>query len=387
MLLLILSNICFALISIESPIRGLLLLAPLLIGINYLLGNRRNKVIYFITLVINFIISYKISKYIVTNFVTLAYLNEHIVYLHNSSEILDNIIYFIKDMIYGVSNINSLAEKRLIDSNLKYIFAYGISLCVIMAYIFFTVKSIFNCFKVCNGYKDKNIYIMMSIGFIINLLVIICLSPDRFAAARHLMWVIFIIKFLIFSELFNYIMCNISIRKNTNFDKNIQIILFVVIAILCSSWISILAKYRLKNINTEINNIIGITAIKDIEYVANKYKINNVYGGLYDGTFLHSMMHLNTYSSIAYYAPLALENSTKRFIPSPYLSRSSIFCHKKVDNVIYYLINKNEIDNEIKFLLLQKFNSFEAKSGEGYSIWIGNPIWKTPEYCKNIKVK
>lgn len=384
LLLLILSNICFSLISIESPIRGLLLLVPLLIGINYLLGHRKNKFIYFVTFVINFIISYKISKYIVTNFVTLAYLNEHIVYLHNSSEILDNIIYFIKDMINGVSNINLLAGKKLVDSNFKYIFAYGISLCVIITYTFFAVNSIFNLFKAHKEYKNKNIYIISSIGFLINLFIITCLSPDKFAAARHLMWVIFVIKFLIFSELFNYIKYTVNIRKNTNLNTSIKIILFVVIAIICSSWLSILAKYSLKNINTEINNVISITAIKDIEYVSSKYKINNVYGGLYNETFLHSMMHLNTYSSVAYYAPLFLENSTKKFIPFQWLSKLSIFCHKNTENVIYYLINKNEVDNEIKNLLLQNFNNFEAKVGDDYSIWVGNPVWEIPEYCKNI---
>lgn len=49
------------------------------------------------------------------------------------------------------------------------------------------------------GYKSKNICIVVAIPFIVNLFTIICLCADKFTSLIHIIFIIVIIKFNVFS--------------------------------------------------------------------------------------------------------------------------------------------------------------------------------------------
>jgi hypothetical protein len=356
--------VCLFAMSSEAPIRGLLVLAPVLISL-VLMADLKPMILTMFPMGLVFILAYFVNKSLIrfrpissNYFNTLAF--------KSSNEILDNLIKTSRETLGGISSLNIISGETL---SVLGFFVLATGLLLISGYLSFVFFGMLNAIKIAaiklenssrlqkitNGDGACLVQLTAVLGVIVGSLAVATLNPD---SSRHYLWAIFLAKLFVFKWLHDI---------TSRFVPGKLAAIFVLASgFLMSSWFACLVKF-----NWDPDGAIkyrNITeAIQDIREISEKTGITNIYGEDF-----WRMMPLNTLVDNVNAQALSLSGGELH--SSSWLTRPSWACVE--GDVLYYLKN-GSVDEAIKERLIDAGGS-QVKEGIGYSLWMGHQVWRPP---------
>ncbi|MDD2845891.1 MAG: hypothetical protein PHT57_13165 [Rhodoferax sp.] len=353
---------CLFLISAEAPMRGLLVLVPILI----LLGFGADFGVFlvvFLTAGLTFSLSYLVNKLIIYKHpIAINYFNT--LTFKSSDEFINNIINTTRELIGSISSINMVSGNKI---SLLGFFVFSFGFLLIIVYIGLVFSGIFNISefmrrKIINIKNSENflatdnlcfVYFVAVTGVVVGEFSVAALNPD---SARHYLWAVFLLKLIILKLLYDVISKKISNKKSA---------VFVLVAgFLMSFWFAELVKQKwntdkavkYENLSEEIHKIRSISEISGI---------NKIYGEDF-----WRMMPLNTLIDGINAQTLVIFGG--EIYSAPWLSRPSWSCAKS--DVLYYL-KDGSVDKMVKERLVD-VGGVKMHDGMRYSIWKGPKVWE-----------
>ena len=360
------AGICLFVMSVESPIRGLLVLVPLLLAVLVMTGWQQTKKVAAFTGLF-FLVAYFCNKKLVRlRPISADYL--HMLTFKSTSDILDNLARTSKETLGGMSSLYVIAGDKL---SIAGFIVLGAGLLALVWYFIFFLTGTVHAARLVEGKTSASsrfdryagnesegsrlVRLTSVFGLILGALAVAALNPD---SSRHYLWCIFLAKLFLLLWTFNFIAKYLGDAKST--------LLLVVLTLFASTWFAYLEKSRwhptavIKSRNfTE-----AVTSLAEISVTTG---IGNVYGEDF-----WRMMPLNTLIDHINAQPLLLADGQVR--PDFWLTAPSGYCPK--GEVLYYL-KEGEIDREIKTKLIG-IGGQQMKAGAGYTIWKGPRIWQMP---------
>lgn len=354
--------ICLFIMSSEAPIRGMLVIVPILI-ITLLTTNRRTFCRVIFTMTMAFAMAFLVNK-VLLYFHPVAFDILKSITFKTSNEILKNLSKTTEETIYCISNINLLAGKHLrpvsfiiylsgiffVIANISFIFTWMLKAMSI------SLKKLSCAENLEYSLPTKNfdfISLTASLGVISGALAVSSLNPD---SSRHYLWAITLVKFCLFIFLYD-----IMLRL---FKKNIAIVIIIVTSLLPSSWLATLSVYNW-NTKSHIVSRNYTDVVRKIEEISRKKNIRNIYGeDFWRMMPLNTLLHdINAQSILFDGKNLNLMN---------WLTRPS-WAHVQED-VLYYLKN-GSVDREIENKLIL-IGGEKVYDGNEYALWVGPPVWR-----------
>jgi hypothetical protein len=363
-LFLIVACVCVFAISSEAPMRGLLVLGPLLISIG-LIACLRSILLTALPMVATFLLAYFVNKLLIQSHpISLNYFNT--LTFKSSNEILDNLMKTTRETLGNVSSLNTVYGETLSAFGFL-VLASGALL--IIGYLGFVFAGALNaarlaerklqdpqCLqKTLNGDRPCLVYLTSVLGVIIGALAVATLNPD---SSRHYLWAIFIVKLIIYKWLYDT-----ASRLTT---KKSAAILVLAVGLLMSSWLAYLVKFNW-NTDRAIESRNFPEVIRDIKRISEKTGIRNIYGEDF-----WRMMPLNTLIGDMNAQALFLGGGVLH--PFSWLTRPSWSCAE--GDVLYYL-KSGTVDKVIKEKLID-VGGYQVQDDSGYSLWVGPRVWRLP---------
>lgn len=354
---------CCFLIVAESPIRGLLVLAPLCFVIPLISIDKRKIFFITITLFLTTLLGFVANKWMllyrpitVNYFKTLTF--------KSSGEIVDNIGKTSLETLASLTSLNVFSGSRI---SLLGGAIFSLALLVIIFYFLFLFVGILklnNAVKlrltiISSPEKSFNegginfLHILSLSGLFVGALSVAALNPD---SSRHYLWVFFLGKLVIITWIYN-------LSRNF-FGEKYSAIFVLAFSLLVSMWSANFVKWRW-NLGGEVKSRIHSSLINDIQLAIEKTGIRHIYGEDF-----WRMMPLNSIADGLNSQSLLYDGSVIR--PFNWLTPPSWSCTDK--DVLYYL-KDGVVDRAIE----EKLNQSAGKkiiSGINYSIWVGPRVWQ-----------
>jgi len=361
-LFVIAAAICLFIMSLEAPIRGLLVLGPMFAALLFA-GNLRKKAIASASLGFAFISAYLFNKLLVQ--LRPLYLNHfNELSFKSTDEILENLGRNSRETLSNLSSLDVISGDTI--SLIGFIvFATGLLLLAI--YLGFFLYGIFEATKVAklkfhNGSRpadgesvnDVCIVRLTSVfGIVIGALAVAALNPD---SSRHYLWSVLLAKLLVLKFIFDLL--------STYFGRNKAAVILICLAFIMSSWFANLEKHNWNTARAMKNTNSPETA-KAISDISKHTGIKNIYGG-------EDLKPLNILIPNINAQGLDLEDGEVSIFP--WLTRPSWSC---VEGDVLYYLEDGSVDEEIKKRLVD-VGGIQIKNGAGYTLWKGPPVWRPP---------
>jgi len=354
---------CLFLMSIEAPMRGLLVFVPLIAAVALTANARIFRTIGAWAFA-SCLVAYLVSK-ILTRIrpIGVNYFNS--LTLKPSEEILANFTRTSGETLASISSMNIIAGSKLSFWGLL---VFGSAMLLIITYFVFIFTGIAKASQSGTTkwaglqesdaknevYNGSLLLVTATLGLIMGALAVAGLNPD---SSRHYLWAIFLFKLLILLG-FYHAAARVLTRRMAVFCT-------VVISLMLSGWFANLVKTRWQ-IGTFVSKQHPEGAVVEIGKLARKTGIFNIYGEDF-----WRMMPLNTMLPNVNGQTLLVEEGEIRILP--WLTRPSWSCAK--GDVLYYL-RDGAVDKAIQ-AKLESGGGRQVRSGEGYSLWIGPAVWRS----------
>ena len=385
---LILSNICFFLITMESPIRGMLIILPMYIVVVIAVRkfNREFlKITY--TLIGSFFSAFLLNK-ILLYYRPLRIDYFRVLKFRPVGEIVANLGITTVETMREVSNLHVLSNESI--SFYKGCL-YTIGLLIIFTYLAVILAGGVRL-KQLAGIKLGNVLQKRSVnihvgcseflllggvaGCFIGALAVVALNPD---SSRHYLWAVFLIKVAIILKGYYAV--------DLHFSSKVAASFFIAFFLIASWWHAVLIKYggpitcskyvHLSNnqnlpmvLDSEMNQLLTLKRISE------ETGIHNVYGEDF-----WRMMPINTVLDNINSQALIFDG--QRLVPFVWLTRPS--WGSVLDNAtVLYFLKQGKVDKLIEERLLQN-NGLKIVSDAKFSIWKGPRIWDYTPHSGNYK--
>ncbi|AEC21722.1 hypothetical protein PT7_3182 [Pusillimonas sp. T7-7] len=363
-LFLIAACVCLFTMSSEAPIRGLLILAPILISL-VLISGLKKTILAALPIGLTFILAYFANKLLI-NIRPISWNFFNTIIFKSSNQILDNLITTTRETLGGISSLNIIAGEPL---SVLGFFVLAAALLLTAGYLGFVFFGLLNTTKmvatkqqiplriqnITNGDRLCLVQLTAVFGLIVGSLAVATLNPD---SSRHYLWAIFLAKLFVFKWLYNI--------ASEFVTKKMAAILVLTLGLLMSSWFAYLVKFNWDP-DKAIKSKSIAEAIQDIKEISDKTGIKNIYGENF-----WRMMPLNTLISNMNSQALVLANGGLHIFS--WLTRPSWSCAK--GDALYYL-KSGSVDEAIKERLIDAGGN-QVKDGNGYSLWVGPRVWQVP---------
>ncbi len=360
---LIAGSSCLFLMSIEAPMRGLLVFVPLFAAVALTANARALRTIgtwAFASCCIAYIVSKLLTR---IRPIGVNYFNS--LTFKPSEEILANFTRTSGETLASISSMNIIAGSKLSFWGLL---VFGSALLLIITYFIFiftgaakaassgTEKwvSLHQRDGKADAYNGSLLLVTATLGLIIGALAVAGLNPD---SSRHYLWAVFLFKLLILLGIYHAATRVLTIKA--------AIFCTVAISLILSGWFANLVKNRWQ-INTFVTKQHPEGAIVEIGKLARETGIFNIYGEDF-----WRMMPLNTALPDVNGQTLVVEEGEIRILA--WLTRPSWSCAK--GDVLYYL-RDGAVDKAIREKL-EGGGGRQVRTGEGYSLWIGPAVWRS----------
>lgn len=356
-------SVCLFLSSLESPIRGLLVVVPVVVATAIVVPRLKEFFVVTIPMGLMFLSAYCLNKILIT-LRPIALNHLEVLAFRSSGEILSNLVETTGETVASVSSLDiwsgvgiSLFGGILFSFGLLVIISY---LVLVLIGVGDTTKMISSRLKGSQGgilnasQSDFSfVRLVVIVGLIFGALAVAALNPD---SSRHYLWAIFLGKLVILKWLYDTGVRCVGVKFSSS--------LLLVLALLVSVWCSTLVKLQW---NTEgaIKARNYTTAVNDIQELSKSLGISNIYGEDF-----WRMMPLNTL--IDGLNSQSLLSDGYNVYPWSWLTRPSWAC---VDDTVLYYLQDGTVDQIIRGKLISLGGS-EVKSGNGYSIWVGPRVWR-----------
>lgn len=369
--LLLAASVFLFIMSLEAPIRGLLVLGPLLIAVLFVFGLNKAASIA-VPMGISFVLAYISNKVLVRiRPISLDYMQ--LLSFKSSNEIVDNLARGGKETLEGIASVNLLAQGKI---SLAGLIILGAGLLLIALYLGFIFSGVAGIAKTVSSQvgarplliegavkandRERLLASTAIFGLILGALAFAALNPD---SPRHYLWSIFLIKLFILKGIFDLL--------SKYWKRTKSAVALVVLALCMSFWFASLTKSHWHP-TRQIKERNFTEAVAAIEEVSKKTGIKDIFGEDF-----WRMMPLNTFIADINAQSLLLENGEIR--PYFWLVMPSRFCAK--GKVLYYL-RDGSIDEKIRAKLITAGGEL-LKSGAGYTVWKGPRVWKMPASASN----
>lgn len=352
------------LMTSESPIRSLIVLAPFILFIIIVFRSYKSS-ISIAVIAIAFLLGKVTNSYLLSTRFPLKVDYSQISSLIAPGAVIDNFLSIFKSILISSSSVD-LSSGFNVSSLLTPFYFLGLSyIILLMAALIYGLK-VFIGLLINNNTAQLRydrvdlICALGAIGFTFGLILVASLNPD---SGRHIFWATCLLKISVFS------LAYILIKKYFN-NNTIALTLTLLMALGMSALPPTFYETKMKpfnysklNINSEINQKIKAT----IKATGIKY--------IYGEDFWR-MQLLNSLDFDVHSAEL-IEFHRKGVIPRDWLTRPSWYC--KNGDVLYYT-KDGVTDNIIISLLKAKGGELLYENNEG-AIWKGPVIWITPTWC------
>lgn len=365
---------CLFIMSLESPIRTLLVLGPVLVALLLVTGSRQTIAVA-TPMGAAFILAYFLNKWLIYHHPISVNLLRTLSF-KSSDEILSNFGMMSRETFGSLSSINLVAGERF---SLPGAFVLGAGLLLTSMYLGFFVHGMIRATKLVAARADSSfqpeksvgeenesrrlIQLISVFGFIFGALAVAALNPD---SSRHYLWSVFLAKMLFLVWVLERLAFFLGRKK--------AVLSAMVLAFFMSSWFAYLVKSHW-NTTDIIRNRNATEAVASIEEVSRKTGIKHIYGDDF-----WRMMPLNTLlPSINAQALLIADGDVH---PFAWLTVKSWSC---TTDALYYL-KGGKVDDEIKRRLIDAGGK-QMKVGAGYAIWRGPRVWRVPSASRCVEQK
>lgn len=366
---------CLFVMTSEAPMRGLLVIAPILAATYLIYGLRKCFHTGFVLM--SALISGSYLNLLLTKQFPLAINYFTSLIYRSSGEIFESLARTTMETVGDISSLNYIAGDAL---SFPRMVALAASLSLITCYVIAASRGFADLYALgksklfksnsdsSQGANSKScfLHITAAIGLVTGALAVATLNPD---SSRHYLWAIFLIKLIIIKSIFN-----IAGRTITALSSGI---LIWTLALLTSVWTTVL----LRNASDSAKGV-GIRErdsaqapdfsselLQDLKFAAHATGIKSVYGS----GFWH-MMPINTH--IENLNSQTLISSNDNIYLLVWVTRPSWACGE--GDVLYYLKNL-PADKEIA-RKLSSVKGVQIVKRDQYSIWSGPKIWKNKYY-------
>lgn len=361
---LITACVCLFAMSIEAPIRGLLVLAPVLAAITLTANARALRVAGFSTFGV-FVLAMLANKALVKlhplktdHFKTLSF--------KSLDEFFGNLIRTSGEAISSVSSLNFLSGTKL--SALGFII-FALGLLLILAYLGFILAGTSRALRLgtkkwavlqhkqaaAPGYDLDLVRLTAVLGVLVGAVAVSALNPD---SARHYLWAVFLIKLMVFIGLYN--------AAASVIGKKWVGATVVLAGLILSAWAANLVVNK-GSVKANSSNRKPSQAALAIAEVSKQTGIRHVYGDDF-----WRMMPLNT--TLHGIDAQALSLKDDDIYVDAWLTRPSWSCVK--GNVLY-LLKDTPVDTRIMDKL-RAAGGTEIRAVDGYTLWTGPQVWRMP---------
>lgn len=361
----ILFSAAIIIMAAESPIRAMIVIAPLSLFIVSVFKNKISLLAVFITF-ISLFFGALINKHLLLTHFPLRVDYASTAVLLDPTSVINNFILILQSILVQSSSSWVLVGHGALSLATPFYFiGFAYIILFISALVYGSCKYVSMIsntdIESLTNDKIKLLASLASIGFLSGLLLVASLNPD---SGRHIFWATCLLKLVVFY----FMHCVIS-----NFIKNniLSSSVTVIIAILMSSWVPISYMNNFKSFNytnidkkSEINNkILSLTK---------QYGINYIYGEDF-----WRMQLLNSFDSSIKSSEI-IEVNHEHLVPREWLSRPSWYCQS--GDVLYY--TKNGDTDKLVESKLKNTKSEILYDGLDGKVWKGPVLWGKPSWCK-----
>ena len=355
---------CLFVMSLEAPMRGLLVLAPLLVAIA-LMSNTRVFLVVAIYTASAFILAYFANKLLVESHpLSINYFDT--LTFKSSNDFFANFINTSGEAVGNISSWNSVAGKQL--GAIRFI-VYSFGIIVVIAYFVFIFDTASKAIRLgliklstpqhlqsfSSEYLAGFVSLTAVLGVAFGIFAVSGLNPDT---SRHYLWAIFLVKFCLFIALYD--------ASSMLIGKMWAGTFVFVICLVLSSWLASLVVHDWNTVRA-IKNKNYSEAVLAVERIAKETGIRYIYGEDF-----WRMMPLNTLLENINAQALVLGGGELR--PYSWLTRPSWSC---VEGTVLYYLRDGPVDKAIETKLM-KIRGAKIHDGNSYSIWSGPPVWQIP---------
>ena len=375
---LIFSNVCFFLITMEAPIRGLLIVLPMyIVAVITVRRFDREFLKISCTLIGSFFGAFFLNK-LFLHYYPLRIDHFRILKFRPVGEIVANLGIRLVETMHAVSNLYVFSNESI--SFYKGCL-YIIGLLIIFIYLAailaggVRLKQLAEI-KLVNALQKRsaNTHVGCSdflllggvAGCCIGALAVAALNPD---SSRHYLWAVFLIKVAILLKGYSAV--------DLHFSSKVTVSFFITFFLIASWWHAVLIKYDgpimyNKYISLSNNDVLPMVLGSDMDQllrvkkIAEETGIHNVYGEDF-----WRMMPINTV--LDNINAQALIYDGHRLVPYVWLTRPSWGSVSDNATVLYFL-KQGKVDKIIEERLLQN-NGLKIFSDAKFSIWKGPRVW------------
>lgn len=363
-LFLVVAGVCLFIMSSEAPLRGILVLVPLMISFSFTIKMRKT-VLTSLLMASIFTLAYFFNKYLI-QLRPVALNHFDTLFFMSTDEIINNLLSTSRETLKSISSIDIISGD-LISSTGFVVLSAGLLL--IAMYLGFFIFGIQSATKVAIGRLNKTSRIKNTIhkenfcliqltavfGLLVGAFAVATLNPD---SSRHYLWSVFLAKLFIFKWIFDVLRDSIERKK--------AIVVLIGLALFMSFWFAMLVKleWKTKGVIQEKNYT---KTLESIQKVSERTGVRHIYGEDF-----WRMMPLNTLIPNIKAQVLILTDDG--ISPYFWLTRPSWSCMES--EVLYYL-KDGQVDEEIKNQLIDT-GGIQIENGIEYELWIGNRVWQLP---------
>lgn len=356
------------LMTIEAPIRAVLLILPLAITI-FIYTNINKTILITLTLFFVIILGYCLNYLLLATVFPLGVDYMSTLTMRGVNEIARNISFIFIDILTNTTSSPYFSGHLIKGVGFPFYVASFLPLLYFFILFFYgiviTSKNII--YKINGSHiilKNNALAFALTlstIGLIIGLVTISSLNPD---SGRHILWALTLLKLIAVIQIYLWL--------KARFCRRIfSVIIFLSSMLLVSCWVPIFL-YAPPLIDRDINLNKNLPINNEITSIMNATNIRNIYG-----INFWRMMPLNSLAKEVYSGEIIYNGGN--IIPVKWLSRPSWFCIK--GNVLYY--TKDSDADKIIEQKLQEMGGVKIYTDKSGTIWRGPVLWATPSYCTN----
>lgn len=360
---LVVATLCLLLMSVESPIRGLLVLVPLIGAVYLFAANWQFKRIIWVTGGV-FVASFVMNK-LLLGWRPIALNHFSSIRLSSTDEIIGNLSRTTLETIHSVTMISYFDGAKLTVGGL---IVLGLGLLILGAYsltIIYGLRAVFqgvtqklypeqtNKASLSGDVSQMLVISTAALGVVVGALAVATLNPD---SSRHYLWAVFVLKFCMLKWLFDWL--------QSHTPPSIAIAVPLLLCFFASTWFGVLGRH-FKDLDQILLAKSFPDHVQQIERISADRGINRIYGEDF-----WRMMPLNSLVQEMRAQPIVADGGELK--PYTWLSRPSWSCPGEP---VMFLLKDGPVDQIIESQLRER-NAELVHEGSDYTIWIGPPLWE-----------